>query len=518
MGPFRSSRSLHAALTVTLSLTLTACSLAPDYLRPSAPIAPDWPKLPQVDDQVAGRDTAAVTAQAGQGAHEAVPPPVAAADLGWRDMFHDPRLQALIALALENNRDMRIAVDRIEEARALYGIQRADLFPAVGVGAQGTRQRVPREMRAGGSGSPSVTSQYQAGLGLTRFELDLFGRVRNLSEAAREQFLATEEARQSVQINLIGQLAQAYFTLRAAHLQVDLTERTLASRKASYELVKRRFDGGVATELELNQADALVVTAVADLASFTRARAQARNALTLLIGTTMPEDLPASAPFSRDQQVARVAEGLPSALLTRRPDIRAAEAQLRAANASIGAARAAFFPSISLTGLLGSASLPLSGLFDAGSGFWSFSPSITAPLFAGGSLRAGLDLAEARKNIAVSGYESAIQQAFREVADALAGEATYSIQIDALQRREQAARRSLELSDMRYQTGIDNYLQVQIAQVDYFNAQQAAIQADLAALDNRVALYRALGGGWQEHSHSTASDVLDTTDAETVLP
>jgi len=488
---------------LVLALTLAGCSLAPTYERPQAPVAADWPEKPQIDYQDAGQELAQVLA------HEASAPAMSAAELGWREMFHDPRLQTLIALALDGNRDMRIAVDRIAEAQALYGIQRADLFPSIGVGGQGTRQRLPRDMRAGGPDSPAISSQYQAGLGLTSFELDLFGRLRNLSEAAREQFLATEEARKSVQINLVGQVAQAYFALRAARLQVELTERTLASREASFALVKRRFEGGVATELELNQASALVVSAVADLASFGRAEVQARNALTLLIGMPLPEtELPEPAPFERDQQVARIAEGLPSSLVARRPDIRAAEAQLRAANANIGAARAAFFPNISLTGLLGSASLSLSGLFDAGSGFWSFSPSIAAPLFAGGSLRAGVDLAEARKNIAVSTYEGAIQQAFREVADALAGEATYSVQIEALRQRERAAGRSLELSEMRYEAGIDSYLQVQVAQVDYFNTQQARIQADLAALGNRVDLYKALGGGWEaQHSEAEAGSV-----------
>jgi len=490
----RATSSLIKPTLALVTLALAGCSLAPHHERVPAPIAADWPVQPQIN--YLGEGHGATLAMV----RDSVPETIPAADLGWREIFRDPRLQALITLALEGNRDLRIAVERIDEARALYGVQRGALFPGIGVGAQGTRQRLPSDMRAGGPDSPAISSQYQAGLGLTSFEIDLFGRLRNLSEAAREQLLATEEARKSVQINLIGQVAQAYFALRAAGLQVDLTQRTLASRDASYELVKRRFEGGIATELELNQSGALVVTAVADLASFARAQAQARNALTLLIGGPLPENLPEAAPFERDQQIVRVAEGLPSRLIERRPDIRAAEAQLRAANANIGAARAAFFPNISLTGLLGSASLSLSGLFDAGSGFWNFAPSITMPLFAGGSLQAGVALAEARKNIAVSNYEGSIQQAFREVADALAGESTYSAQLEALRQRERAAGRSLELSEMRYQTGVDSYLQVQIAQVDHFNAQQASVQAGLAALDNRVTLYKALGGGWEEHT------------------
>lgn len=490
----------RAASPLLLTLVLAGCSLAPKYERPDAPVSQSWPEQQQAGYQGPGRG-ASVSAVSVDTA-EATP----AADLGWRDVFRDARLQALIALALEGNRDMRIAVERIEEARAQYGIQRGELFPSIGVGAQGTRQRLPRDMRAGGPDSPAISSQYQAGLGLTSFEIDLFGRLRNLSEAAREQFLATEEARKSVQINLIGQVAQAYFAQRAAQVQMDLTRRTLESRQASYDLVKRRFEGGVSSELDLNQASALLDGAAADLAAFVRAEAQARNALALLIGAPLPDNLPAPAPFAREEQLAGVAPGLPSGLMTRRPDIRAAEAQLRAANANIGAARAAFFPTISITGMLGSASPSLSGLFDAGTGFWSFSPSIAAPLFAGGSIRAGVDLAEARKNIAVSSYEGAIQQAFREVADALAGEATYGAQLDALRQRERAARRSLELSELRYEHGVDSYLQVQTAQVDYFNAQQALVQAGLGALGNRVELYKALGGGWEEHTKTETTE------------
>jgi len=487
----RLSPPLGAAVLAAL---LAGCSLAPDYQRPDAPVAAAWPDQPRVQY---GQDDPHATLGRQPADAVAPGPGVPAAELGWSEFFRDQRLQALIRQALAGNRDLRIAVQRIEEARAQYGIQRGQQFPAIGAGVQGTRQRLPGDMRPGGPDSTSISSQYQAGIGLTTFEIDLFGRLRSLSEAALQQYLATEQARRSVQINLVGQVAQAYFNLRAAQVQLDLTQRTLQARQASYDLVKSRFDGGVASELELNQAKTLLDTASADLAQFARSQDQAVNALVLLLGGPLPADLPEPAPFGRDQLLATVPAGLPSDLLERRPDILAAENQLRAANANIGAARAAFFPTISLTGLLGVASPSLSDLFDGGR-YWSFSPSITTPLFAGGSLRAGLDLARARSNIAVSQYEQAIQQAFREVSDALAGEATYTAQIDALRALEQSSQRTLELSNLRYEGGIDSYLQVQTAQVDFFNAQQALVQASLQALANRVELYKALGGGWQE--------------------
>jgi len=482
----------RALLPTLLALALSACSLAPDYQRPDAPVAAGWPAQSGVRYHGAGQGASLGPAASTADAGDAVP----VDDLGWRAMFRDPQLQALIARALAENRDLRVALARIEEARALYGIQRGEEFPSIGAGVQGNRSHVARGLRA--PGASSMASQYQAGIALTRFEIDLFGRLKNLSEAAREEYLATEEARRSVHINLVGQVALAYFNLHAARIQLQLTQGTLAARQVSYDLVKQRVDGGVAGELDLHQAAALLEQAAADLAGFARVEAQAQNALALLIGSRLPDALPEPAPMTLTDQVARVAPGLPASLLTRRPDILSAEAQLRAANANIGAARAAFFPSISLTGLLGVASPSLGHLFSGGAGTWNFAPSLTAPLFAGGSIRAGLDLARAREHMAVATYERSIQQAFREVADALAGEATFDAQIAALRQRERATQRVLELSTLRYENGIDSYLQVQTAQVDYFNAQLALMATGLAALVNRVELYKALGGGWLE--------------------
>ncbi len=482
--------TVRPALSLLAAAILAGCSLAPEYQRPEAPIAQNWPDQPLMrgTDQPGSQPPSAVAPEQG----------VAAADIGWREFFRDPQLQSLIELALDNNRDMRIAVQRIEEARALYGVQRGEQFPSIGVGVTGTRQRTPEDLRFGGSDTPAITSQYQGGLALTAFEIDLFGRLRNLSEAARQQYLATEQARRTVHINLIGQVAQAYFTLRAAQTQLDLTQQTLDSRSASFDLVNQRFEGGVSTELELNQSRTLLNTATSDLALFTRQRARALNALVQLIGQPLPADLPEPLPFGSEQLVATVPAGLPSDLLARRPDIQAAENTLRGANANIGAARAAFFPTLSLTGNFGSASSTLGGLFESGTGAWAFTPQIAIPLFAGGSLRAGVDLARARDNIAVAQYEQAIQQAFREVADALAGEATYESQLTSLRALEAATSRSVDLSNLRYEGGIDSFLQVQTAQVDYFNAQQTLVQTGLDSLINRTELYKALGGGWVE--------------------
>jgi multidrug efflux system outer membrane protein len=491
----------RTALGTAMTAALAGCSLAPTYERPAAPIQADWPEQPKI--VYSGYDKAS-TAGTQPASALAATSDVAAADIGWREFFRDPRLQALVALALQNNRDLRVAVQRVEVARGQWGQQRGQLWPAIGAGVQGTRQRLPRDLRPGGPDSTSISSQYQAGLGLTTFEIDLFGRLRSLSEAAYQQFLATEQAQRSVQISLVGEVAQAYLNLRAAEVQLDLTRKTLASRQESYDLVKRRFDGGVASELDLNQSKSLLDSASADLAQLARTQSQALNALVLLVGTPLPADLPPPAPFDNAQVLASIPTGLPSALLERRPDILAAENSLRAANANIGAARAAFFPTISLTGLFGVASPSLSDLFKGGNGYWSFSPSITTPIFAGGSIRAGLEVARAQERIAVAQYEQSIQQAFQEVSDALAGEATYGAQVQSLRALEASSARTVELSNLRYSGGVDSYLQVQNAQVDYFDAQLALVQTGLAALLNRVQLYKALGGGWSETTQTTA--------------
>lgn len=480
----------RSALSILMATALASCSLAPVYERPNAPVTAAWPNQPKANY---GGYTQATTV--GTQTAEAVAPAgaLAAAELGWKEFFLDVRLQTLIELALVNNRDMRVAVLRVDEARAQFGIQRGAQWPQLSGGAQGSRQSTPSDVRVGGAAAPSVTSQNQSGSALTSFELDLFGSLRNLSEAAYQNYLATEQAQKSAHISLISSVAQAYFN-QPAQVQVELTQRTLQSRQEFFQLVQTRFDAGVASELDLNQAKTLLDSASVSLAQLVRPRAQADNALVLLIGLPLPVDLPELATFGREQLLASVPAGLPSDMLERRPDILAAENQLKVANANIGAARAAFFPNISLIGFFGSASPSLDELFSGGK-FLSFSPSIMVPIFAGGGLIEGLSLAKARDNIAVAQYEQAIQQAFREVSDTLAGEATYTAQLDAQRALEASSARTLELSNLRYDSGVDSYLQAQTVQVDFFNAQIALAQTGLASLSNRVELHKALGGG-----------------------
>ncbi|ODU72505.1 MAG: multidrug transporter, partial [Bordetella sp. SCN 68-11] len=408
------------------------------------------------------------------------------------------RLQRLIALSLENTRDLRVAVLNIEAARAQYGVTRADQFPGVNANANGTRQRTPGDLSY--SGRSTIGSQYQVNLGVTAFELDLFGRVRSLSQAALAQYLASEETRRSTQISLVAQLANAYLNERSSDELLALAQRTLKTRQDSYGLIKLRYDAGAASELELQQAESLVQSALSEQAIAERNRAQATNAMVLLVGQPLPADLPAPRPLSEQALLADVPVGLSSDLIERRPDIRSAEQQLRSTNASIGAARAAFFPRISLTGAFGTASSQLSGLFDSGSLAWSFAPQISLPIFDGGRNRANLDLAEVRKNVAVAQYEKTIQTAFREVADALDAKGTYDRQIQSQQTLVDASRRSLELSDMRYRNGVDSYLQLLDSQRALFTAEQSLLQARTQRLNNLVGLYKSLGGGWEENT------------------
>ena len=475
------------ALPTLTALVLAGCSLAPKYERPEAPVPSQYPSY--------------------GGAASTAHPVAATADLGWREFFRDPQLHVLIDVALRNNRDLRIAVERVQEARAQYGIQQSERFPTFGVGGVAQITRNPEGMRIGGPESDSVSRVYQAGIGITAFELDFFGRVRNLSEAAYQQFLATEEARRTVHISLVAQVAEAYFRLRAAEQQLDLARRTLAARQGSMDIVQRRFDAGVAGALDLNQARAQLDSVRADIAELTRLEAQAQNALLLLLGEQPPADLPRAAAFGKEQLLASLPVGLPSDLLTRRPDIIAAEHALLGANASIGAARAAFFPNISITGLLGFASGQLGGLFSSSNRYWTYSPQLTIPLFAGG-VSGNLDLAEARKNIAVAQYEQAIQVAFREVADTLAGEATFANQLEALRSLEESNAQTLEIAKLRYEEGIDSFLQVQTAEVGLYTAQRQFLQTGLNSLLNRVELYKALGGGWLEDTGLAADAAL----------
>ncbi|KWI07498.1 efflux transporter outer membrane subunit, partial [Burkholderia ubonensis] len=397
-------------------------------------------------------------------------------DIGWREFFVDPRLQRLIEIALNNNRDLRVAVLNIAAARAQYQITRADLFPKLDAVGTGNRQRLPNALTA--VPGRNITTTYNVGLQAS-WELDLFGRIQSLKDQALAKYLATAQARKASEIALVAQVADQYLTVLSTDDLLKVTENTLKSAQASYDLTKLKFDNGTGSELDLRQAQTIVETALANQQAQARARAQAVNALVLLIGQPLPDDLPPGLPLDAQNFLTDIPAGLPSDLLTRRPDIMEAEQNLLAANANIGAARAAFFPRISLTGAFGTASPTLGGLFKAGTAAWSFAPQITMPIFEGGANLANLDLANVQKRIEIANYEKAIQSAFREVADGLAARGTYDQQIAALQRNEHAQQRRYDLSDLRYKNGVDSYLSVLTAQTDLYAAQQTLINARL---------------------------------------
>lgn len=457
-------RTTTTVAPLALAMILSGCmSLAPKYERPAAPVAASYPETSPASSQ-------------------------AAATISWQQFFADARLKQLIGLALANNRDLRVAILNIEQARAQYQIRRADTLPTVGLGVSGSRTP---------GADDSTNSSYSAGLVVSSFELDLFGRVRNLSQAALAQFLATDEARKATHISLIASVANTYLATLADDELLALTQRTLDARLESLKLIQLKFDNGVVSKLDLQQGLSLVDSARVTLAQQQRQRAQDLNLLTLLVGQPLPANLAPGTTLAATM-LSELPAGLPSDLLTVRPDIRAAEQQLIGANANIGAARAAFFPRISLTGSFGTASTELSGLFKGGSFGWSFAPQLVLPIFDYGRNSANLGSAKAGRDIAVAQYERSIQAAFREVSDALAGQATFSEQLSAQRAVEAAEAERFKLSDLRYREGASSYLDLLDAQRSLFSAQQAAVQANLQRLQNQVTLYRVLGGGWSE--------------------
>ena len=464
---------------LALAMMLAGCmSLAPKYERPQAPVAGAFPELAKP-----------ASAPSAQVANEAP------AAIAWQRFFPDARLRGLIEQALTNNRDLRVSIANIEQARAQYRITRADRLPTVGLGVSGSRQTT-------GEDQP-INSLYQSGFSVSSFELDLFGRVRNLSQAALAQFLATEEARRATQISLISSVANVYLQLLADEELLAITQQTLGTRQESLRLTQLRFDNGVASRFELQQARSLVETALATLAAQQRQRAQDLNLLTLLVGTPV-EPVPTGTTLATTE-LPDLPAGLPSDLLANRPDIRAAEQQLIAANANIGAARANFFPRITLTGSVGSASTELSGLFKSGTYGWSFAPQAILPIFDYGRNTAVLGSARAQRDIAVAQYEQSIQTAFREVADALAGQSTFGEQLRAQRAVAEAEADRFNLADLRYRNGAASYLELLDAQRALFQAQQAAVQANLQRLQNQVTLYSVLGGGWTEPATPVAA-------------
>ncbi|MDH0732052.1 efflux transporter outer membrane subunit [Pseudomonas sichuanensis] len=459
--------------TLTLCAALVCgCSLAPDYQRPSAPVAEQFPQGPAYQGNALARR------------------PVE----DWRQVFHDPVLRQLIDNALANNRDLRTAALNVEAYRAQYRIQRADLFPKVTADAQGKRQYLPRGMT--GTDQGIISSTYATTLGISAYELDLFGRVRSLSDQALLTYLASDQARRSTQLSLVASVASGYLTWRADQELLTLALDTLAADERSLRLTRNQRRAGTVSALDQIQARTSVDSTRAAVARYKRRVAEDLNQLTLLVGAPVADDVAVLA--LADEQIAEMPAGLPSDLLQRRPDIIQAEYRLRAANANIGAARAAFFPSINLTANAGSSSRELDGLFGAGSGSWLFQPQISLPIFTAGALRASLDYAQLQKDIQVAEYEKAIQNAFQEVADGLAARATYQRQLQAQRELVAASQRYYTLAENRYRTGLDSSLVFLDAQRSLFSAQQGLISDRLAQLVAQVNLYAALGGGWQD--------------------
>jgi multidrug efflux system outer membrane protein len=464
----------RTSLALAAALLAGGCTMMPKYERPAQPVPDAWA------DGAAPKDVA-----------RAAPAPAADA-LKWQDFFTDARLRSVIDLALANNRDLRVAALNIEKARALYRIQRADLYPTVGVQAAGERYRVPEKM--GDNGQAKTVSDYSVQVGLASWELDLFGRIRSLNASALQQYFATEEARRAAQTSLVAAVAGSYLTLAADAENLRLAEVTLEAQSSSYNLILATRDAGLASDLDLAQARSQVEAARVNVAAYTGLVAVDRNALGVLAGAPVPPELLPER-FGAVTDARGVSAGLPSDVLLRRPDILAAEHQLRSANANIGAARANFFPRISLTASFGTLGPQLSDLFTAGTKTWSFAPQILAPLFASGSLIANLKVSEVDRSIAVAQYEKAIQVAFAEASDALTLRTTLVAQREAQEALVAALDETLRLSDARYQAGLDSYLGVLVAQQALFNAQKGEVSLRLAEQANLVVLYKVLGGG-----------------------
>jgi multidrug efflux system outer membrane protein len=471
-------RPIHLLPALPLLLALTGCvSMAPKYRTPEAQVPKAWP-------------------EPASGKAQAEAAGASAADIPWQDFYVDEKLRKVLDLALRNNRDLRIAGLNMEKARAYYRIQRAELFPSVSALGNVSRSRTS-------SSTAETVTQYTVGLGVSAWELDFFGRIRSLKDRALEQYLATEQARRSARISLLGEVTNVYLALAADQESLKFVQETLASQEQSFTLIRRRFEVGVSSELDLNRARISLETAREDAARLTSVVAQDRNALDLLAGTTVPPDLLPQA-LGGMAALKDVAPGLPSEVLTRRPDIRAAENLLKAANANIGAARANFFPRIALTAGVGTASSELSGLFKSGSGTWAFAPQVVLPIFDMGARRAGLQVAKIDRDIAQAQYEKAVQVAFREVADTLAARATLEDQLAAHASLVQALEGTHRLATARYQAGVDGFLSVLDAQRSLYAAQQGFIALRRARFANMVTLFKVLGGGDRESPSAPA--------------
>jgi multidrug efflux system outer membrane protein len=482
---------------------LTACSLDPDDVRGVLPIAAQYPAGSAYQHEGGDADL-----------------PATADAIGWRDFFKDPRLRALIALAIANNRDLRVAALNVGIAQAHYRVQRADLFPSIAATASGDYESLPASTSVpatssttaasagtatgstqnftGGAAGHQIYRYTSIGVGFTAYELDLFGRLQSLTRAEFEIYLGQEETRRSTQITLVAEVATDYLTVLADQELLRLSQQTLASQSDSYRLTKMMLGAGTTTLLTLRQVEQLVDTATANCALYTRQLAQDENALTLVLGTPIPADLPPGKKLDEQGLLANVPAGLPSDLLTRRPDILAAEHTLLSDNADIGAARAAFFPSITLTASDGVASNSFNHLFTGGASTWLFSPQINIPIFTWGQNQGNLDAARLTRDQALASYDKAIQTAFREVSDGLAARGTYGQQLRSEQALADAAADSYRLAMMRFQAGVDGFLTALDSQRTLYNAQQDLVTIRQAQLTNLVTLYKVLGGGWKE--------------------
>ncbi len=466
------NKKLFLVIVVAL-VALSGCTLAPKYSRPDAPVPEKWPSGPAYS-QI-----------------QETPNLPQATQIKWQDFIVDPNLRQVIEMALSNNRDLRLAALNIERARAIYGIQRAELFPSVHAGAGASIARIPGDLSS--SGQPYTAERYDVNLGVSAWEIDFFGRIRSLKDRALEEYLATQEAGRSAQILLVSAVTGTYLTLASNNENLKLAEATLQTQKAFYDLIQRRYDHGIASELDLRQSQIIVDAARREIARFTQVTAQAQNALTLLVGTSIPETL---LPESLSGVVPpqEIAAGLSSEVLLARPDIIAGEHRLKAADANIGAARAALFPRISLSTAVGTASSELSDLFKSGQTAWNFVPQIIVPIF-DARLWAAYDATKIEREMAVTQYEKAIQTAFREVADALAVRGTVDSQLSAQQALVEAISETYRLATTRYEKGVDSYLGVLDAQRSLYVAQQVLINTRLLQLVNQVQLYAVLGGG-----------------------
>jgi len=464
-------KPLH--ILAAIAVFICGCTMAPKFERPAAPVPGAWPTGEAYRE---GKPASAIPAPS---------------ETAWREVFPDEKLQKVIDLALNNSRDLRLAVLNVEKARALYGIQRAQLFPAVDAVGSGSRTRTPADLSY--SGKAGTSSQYSVTGGVISWEIDFFGRIRSLKDAALEEYLATDQERRSTQILLISAVANTYLTLAGDRENLKLSQSTLEAQETSYKLIKKRYDVGLSNELDLRRSQSQVDTARVDVARNTQLVARDENALNLLVGSTVPPEL-LPAQLAAVVPPKEITPGLPSEQLLQRPDVAAAEHRLRESNANIGAARAAFFPRISLTSYIGTASSDLSNLFKAGQDTWSFAPQIVLPIF-DPRIWSAYDLSKVQKEQAVTQYEKTVQTAFREVADALAVQGTVDKQIEAQRSLVEAVSETYRLSNARYVRGIDNYLSVLDAQRTMYSAQQALISLQLARISNLVTLFKVLGGG-----------------------